>query len=171
MHRQERHVKAFQLQGVQGMKHRMVLESGRDDMGFAFLLSGKGSGTDGLVIGFGSAGSEINLARLRVNHGSNLFTGLFQDFFGLLTDAVQAGGVSVTIPHTAGHGFNGRLTHGGGRGVIRVNAHSGNSFAYNCFSSMSIIFPFTHRVNRQIKTGRVSGTDVSPGTAAGNRKH
>ena len=131
MHIQQGDFKALGFQLLQGMEHGVMFKGGGNDVVLSFFLSRKGGGTDRLIIGFAAAGGEIDFPGLRVDHGRNILPGLFQYFFSLLTDTVQAGGISVILPHTTGHSFNGRLTHGGGRGVIRVNAHSGNSFSHH----------------------------------------
>ena len=125
MHGQQRHFKTFSFQLFQGVEHRVMLKGGGNDMILSLFPSGEGGGTDCLIVRFGSAGSEIYFPRFSVNYGSDILPGLFQYFLCPLADSVKAGRIAVFLPHTSGHGLDGCIAHCGGRGVVRINAHSG----------------------------------------------
>ena len=112
MHIQQGNLKSFGLQLLQCMQHRVVFKGGGDNMVLSFPFPGQGRGTDRLVVRFASAGGEIDFPRLRVDHRGNFLPRVFQGFFGLLPDPVQARRVSVFLPHALRHGGDGRLAHG-----------------------------------------------------------
>ena len=127
------HRKALFFQLLQGVQHRMMLKSGGNDVHFILAATQVGGGNDRLVVGFRTAGGEVDLTGLAAQAGSYLTPGIFQGFLGILTGGVQAAGVCVYIFKISGHGGNGSFAHFRGGRVIGVNHHNRLSFIYLVF--------------------------------------
>ena len=69
------YLKPLLFKGGAGVKHGMVLKGGGDYVLFAALCHGGGGAFNRPVVGFGTAGGEINLVRLCAKDGSYLLSG------------------------------------------------------------------------------------------------
>ena len=121
---------ALLFQCLAGVQHRVVLESGSDDMGLALFLHGVGRALNGPVVAFGAAAGEVDFPGLGAQAAGHGLAGLFQGLFGLLAQGVQAGGVAIHFLIKGQHGLQHLGSDSGGGGVVRVNlsAHVCSSF-------------------------------------------
>ena len=128
VHVQQRYIKALFFKLFQGVKHCVVLKFGRNKVLLALPGSGLGSGDDGLVIGFASAGGKVNFFRVRTDAGGHGGPGIGQRLGGVLGKAVKAGGVAVLGCQIGQHGVQRGLADAGGGCIVGIYKHSSNPF-------------------------------------------
>ena len=121
MNVQQGDFKPLLFQPVQRMQHRVMLKSGRKNMHFPAFPAQLRGGTDRLIIRFASAGGKQDFLWLRPDELRDGFPGFLQDFSGLLTQGIQAGGIAVVLADGGDHRLNSGFTHAGCRGVIGID--------------------------------------------------
>ena len=100
-----------------------MLKGRGDDMGLALPLPQDGRAADGLVIGLGAAGGEVDLAGRCAEQGRDAGAGVLQRLLRLLADGVQTGWVAVYGFQIGQHGVNGRSAHLRRCRVVSIDSH------------------------------------------------
>ena len=127
-HRQQLDLKAFLFQLFQGVENGVVLKGGGDDVLFPLAETQPRGGEQGLVVGLAAAGGEGDLIGGGVQTLGDGLPRALQRLGGLLSHAVEAGGVAVDALHIGEHGVDGRLAHFRGGCVIGIDLHDLGSF-------------------------------------------
>ena len=83
-------LKTFLLQRFQCVQHGMMLKCCRNDVHFAALFSDGCNGTDGLVVGLATAGSESDCIGGRADYRSDFLPRFFEDLPGILSVCIKA---------------------------------------------------------------------------------
>ena len=123
VHVQQRHLEALFFQLRQGVQHGVVFKLGGDQVPLALPGAQAGGGDDGLIVGLGAAGGEIDLPGIGVEAAGHGLPGLLQRLLGVLTEGIQAGGVAVLLGQIGQHGVQRGFGNAGGSGVVGVDKH------------------------------------------------
>ena len=101
VHREVGDLEAELLQELAGVEHAVVFDSGGDDV-VAPLLGGEGDALDGGVVRLAAAAGEDDLVGAAIQDAGHREAGLVHGLAGLLSQAVDTGGVAE-FPGEVGH--------------------------------------------------------------------
>ena len=119
VHTEPGHFVALVLKVVTVGQHRGMFHLGGDDVPL-FRLGFRG-GIPGGVVGLGTAGSEDDLFRIRIENAGHLLAGLLDVVAHLAAEGVHAGSVAVKRAEGGHHGFHHFGSNPRGGVVVKIN--------------------------------------------------